>query len=537
MDPLKLYIQCSRLVFSVEKCEVWNDYDDFKTNFKSLFENLCCISCTKLIRDPCSPKRKNLTSCHHRVCLECIGKKRPSQISSCKMCTDYTLFEKDQSIKLVLICLKDLCEYIKQSWIYDYIKKQPQSDSVDCVNSELLVNILQMIEMGANYGKTSEIKKELINIVVNKQSVSVPYSSQTFPSISQSPTSITTKNTIAPLKIQYSSALTSPTVVSQPQIYSVMYTGSGNKITLKRKPPEEGSPSHSNEQHSNVLKTEPTNTNNNPIINASFKRPPSIQSPQQNTTTTDPSKQQQKRRGCRCGNATAAPGKLTCCGQRCPCYVDSKACIDCKCRGCRNPHYVDGLKKMRHHVPDIQQQQIQQQNFLASLQHQQQQQQPVMKELQLKPQLQSHMQSDDGSYSLLDNTTTMSTMSTMMMATKSSNINSINNCIISVNSNGQYQIKQQTNNPRIVMKEPVKTMSSLLFPTTTSMHHQQAPSIAVVGLYSQLPMNTGDNQKIIIKNEQTQTMSSNLIFDKQQLTMSQAQFTTGNNLNLNSNLI
>lgn len=56
---------------------------------------------------------------------------------------------------------------------------------------------------------------------------------------------------------------------------------------------------------------------------------------------------QQKRRGCRCGNATAAPGKLTCCGQRCPCYVDSKACIDCKCRGCRNPHYVDGHKKVK----------------------------------------------------------------------------------------------------------------------------------------------------------------------------------------------
>lgn len=55
----------------------------------------------------------------------------------------------------------------------------------------------------------------------------------------------------------------------------------------------------------------------------------------------------EKRRGCRCGNATAAPGKLTCCGQRCPCYVDSKACIDCKCRGCRNPHYADGQKKVK----------------------------------------------------------------------------------------------------------------------------------------------------------------------------------------------
>lgn len=50
------------------------------------------------------------------------------------------------------------------------------------------------------------------------------------------------------------------------------------------------------------------------------------------------------RRGCRCGNATATPGKLTCCGQRCPCYVESKACIECKCRGCRNPHTPDGNK-------------------------------------------------------------------------------------------------------------------------------------------------------------------------------------------------
>uniref|UniRef100_A0A182FMF0 Uncharacterized protein n=1 Tax=Anopheles albimanus TaxID=7167 RepID=A0A182FMF0_ANOAL len=54
-----------------------------------------------------------------------------------------------------------------------------------------------------------------------------------------------------------------------------------------------------------------------------------------------------KRKGCRCGNATPTPGKLTCCGQRCPCYVDSKSCVDCKCRGCRNPHRADGLKIRR----------------------------------------------------------------------------------------------------------------------------------------------------------------------------------------------
>lgn len=42
--------------------------------------------------------------------------------------------------------------------------------------------------------------------------------------------------------------------------------------------------------------------------------------------------------GCRCAMATPTPGKLTCCGQRCPCYAAFHGCCpSCKCRGCRNP--------------------------------------------------------------------------------------------------------------------------------------------------------------------------------------------------------
>ncbi|KMQ92304.1 male-specific lethal 2-like 1 protein [Lasius niger] len=65
-----------------------------------------------------------------------------------------------------------------------------------------------------------------------------------------------------------------------------------------------------------------------------------------------------KRKGCRCGNATAIPGKLTCCGQRCPCYVESKPCVECRCRGCRNPHTADGLK-IRPHIPELHNLQLQ----------------------------------------------------------------------------------------------------------------------------------------------------------------------------------
>ena len=60
-----------------------------------------------------------------------------------------------------------------------------------------------------------------------------------------------------------------------------------------------------------------------------------------------------KKSGCRCGNATLCPGKLTCCGQRCPCYVESQACLDCKCKGCRNPHRPGG-GKVRPALPILQ---------------------------------------------------------------------------------------------------------------------------------------------------------------------------------------
>jgi len=64
-----------------------------------------------------------------------------------------------------------------------------------------------------------------------------------------------------------------------------------------------------------------------------------------------------RKSGCRCGNATLCPGKLTCCGQRCPCYVDNLACLDCKCKGCRNPH-MPGGGKVRPAIPLMQNMQV-----------------------------------------------------------------------------------------------------------------------------------------------------------------------------------
>jgi hypothetical protein len=87
-------------------------------------------------------------------------------------------------------------------------------------------------------------------------------------------------------------------------------------------------------------------------------------------------------------------------------------------------------------------QQQQQQSFLASIQ----QQTTLVKDI--KPVLPSTSMIKQEDFSLMEQ----------------SNMN----CIISMNSQGQYQIKQT--HPRIIVKDPAKTMSPIIFPTTTGSH-------------------------------------------------------------------
>ncbi|KAM9355982.1 E3 ubiquitin-protein ligase MSL2-like [Pholidichthys leucotaenia] len=59
-----------------------------------------------------------------------------------------------------------------------------------------------------------------------------------------------------------------------------------------------------------------------------------------------PCKKPVEKKGCKCGRATQNPSVLTCRGQRCPCYSNRKACLDCICRGCQNSYMANGEKKL-----------------------------------------------------------------------------------------------------------------------------------------------------------------------------------------------
>lgn len=322
INSTSLYIKCSRLVLNVEPSEVWDDCEEFERDLRQLYESVLCRNCGNLLIEPVTPKKQHF-SCQHRVCLDCIGKKR-SAPSNCRMCSDYTLFEKSHSTKLLIRCFQELCELVRSSWIYDYLQRRTNHDT----GQREAPSLIEIINTGMNYGQISIVIDETSSDENSNSSdaskeplQSISYSSQVFPNISPlspvklssgtvqsspeqftiisepvipltnqvaalpvisapslvtvpqivqyqpqipstskltpnqqqataanfikypSPMRMTTvastapmgsKPIMAPMKIQQQT-FSSPT----PTIYSVMYTGSGNKITLKRKPPED----------------------------------------------------------------------------------------------------------------------------------------------------------------------------------------------------------------------------------------------------------------------------------------------------------
>ena len=289
LNPLSSYINLTRLVFNVEPVEKWDDCDEFEEDLRQLYFKCLCKSCGKLLIDPVVPK-KNHFSCQHRVCLDCIGKKR-STPTNCTMCSDYTLFEKSHQTKLLLRCFQELCELVQTSWIYDYIQRRMNHDT----GQKETPSLLEIIDAGINYGSivldetssdenssSSDSSKELVStpqifphisplpsmqvvspspsehftiisdpvipiaVAPNANPQLVPQIVQYQPQIVQthlpSTSKLTPNNYIRyppPMRIaapvNFSSTSHTPTT----QIYSVMYTGSGNKITLKRKPPDD----------------------------------------------------------------------------------------------------------------------------------------------------------------------------------------------------------------------------------------------------------------------------------------------------------
>nr|AFV95825.1 male-specific lethal-2 protein [Larimichthys crocea] len=399
-------------------------------------QSLSCLVCGNLLQDPIAPTD---SSCQHYVCRGCKGQRMQLK-PSCSWCKDYSRFEENRQLSLLVYCYRKLCLYITRSPLAPHIASAA-SDSPDL--QAILNEGLTLAEVSGDAGLCDistfgdDLKhgggplllsvEEVLRTLetdndpepnpqpdcpssVHQSSLNGPHcpsdSSRLIPSLPP-------ENSPRPLQPHTQPSLQPPpqpsTVIPHvPPRYHRKRSRSesdSEKVqplpisSLLRGPPlgANSSPHHPNPGA--TTKQEPKFPAATPhprlapvpnggppkvgktvlVSNKALKktvehhggpkkaytkarqgapkpraqpRDRVLPHPHAHPLTHPPSpskplyKKPVEKKGCKCGRATQNPSVLTCRGQRCPCYSNRKACLDCICRGCQNSYMANGEKKL-----------------------------------------------------------------------------------------------------------------------------------------------------------------------------------------------
>ncbi|KAJ8670648.1 hypothetical protein QAD02_001907 [Eretmocerus hayati] len=358
MNATSLYVSTCRLILQAD-CDDPNSWTDLYRLVPYLRQSLSCTVCSDLLIEPLTPTE---TNCQHHVCRACRGGRKRLK-PSCGWCKDYDKYVENVQLRILLQCYKKLCEYLISTQIYRCLLIAVSS-STNTSNGMPPLGagaLTELIKEGAGF--KDDFKS---NAGLSRSAYSIlpcVYTTSTTSTQTSAGSSATIMPHADPLAVQEPPPI--KTVSNGSSIYSVMYAGTGNKITIKRKAAVVPATDDVNMVAHSTLDTQQS-----PVHQAAIGVVKCIPASQLTYSQCEPKKSpkpnkkprssssRSKRKGCRCGNATAVPGKLTCCGQRCPCYVESKPCLECRCRGCRNPHTRDGYK-IRPHIPELHNLQLQ----------------------------------------------------------------------------------------------------------------------------------------------------------------------------------
>ena len=319
MNALSLYVTTCRMIFQ-SSCEDMGAWADINRLVLYLRQALTCCVCGQLLTVPMS---STVSSCQHHVCKGCVGGKMRLK-PSCSWCKDHSKFVENTQLRILLQCYRGVCQFMKSADLH-----HKWGDLTSGSASGTNMSFAELLEEGAQ--------------LHDKYNFSDPPSLRSY-----------SRSTTANARINTSrngnNCSNSNSMVSNNSNNNnnnnIVINGNSNESSIAVN-------ENSNQIRNELKRNSSVESNSKHLIESSsvsneIPNPCTISvgthailtngSSLIRTPNTAPTKTKAKRRGCRCGLATPNPGKLTCCGQRCPCYVDGKGCFECKCRGCRNPH-------------------------------------------------------------------------------------------------------------------------------------------------------------------------------------------------------
>lgn len=227
MNATSLYVSTCRLIMLADVADKSTWTDLFRL-VPYLRQSLSCTVCSNLLKEPFTP---TISECQHHVCKKCKGGRKKLK-PSCSCCKDYDSYTENLQLRILLQCYKKLCEYFIDSDIYKCLLEEDLI--LANVNGEMVASsgLIELIQEGAgftdNYKSTAGLSKSAYSILPCVYTNSA--STQTQVASSSSNTEAHTSSKDSP---------NSKNVSNGSPLYSVMYAGSGNKITIKRKAVDE----------------------------------------------------------------------------------------------------------------------------------------------------------------------------------------------------------------------------------------------------------------------------------------------------------
>lgn len=225
MNATSLYVSTCRLVLQAD-VEDPNSWTDLYRLVPYLRQSLSCSVCSNLLIEPHTPKE---TNCQHHVCRMCRGGRKKLK-PTCMWCKDYTRYDENLQLRILLQCYKKLCEYVISTAIYITLIEQATTASAKN-ESNGTTSLIDLIQEGAgfkdNYKSTAGLTKSEYSILPCVYTNSSTQTLQSTPTVT------------GDLNKQILSSNVR-TVSNGSALYSVLYAGR-NKITIKRKQSENDS--------------------------------------------------------------------------------------------------------------------------------------------------------------------------------------------------------------------------------------------------------------------------------------------------------
>lgn len=342
MNPLSIYVATCRYVMSARYADK-DTWVDLYRYLPYLRQSLGCYVCRNLALNPHSASHKN---CQHFVCKDCIGGKMKLK-PQCSWCKRYDGFVENKQLRIVILGFKRICHVIHSSPIMEVLR----ANSLNGENDNLVRIIEDGVKFEDNICMSSPIPLPPVltpSQPSKEKSTDLPKVELVQPLPSTSEIVTEQEDNLSPPILEKSQEIDKELEINvDVETHELSPTTSEELIDVCKLPsPSEQDNSSLKRKREPVLSFEafqntkllehrllavncigPKGGNlrisSTPMVEVSVKKSKHSNNPNEVKI-------------CKCGRG-GTNSRLTCLGQRCPCYIKKLPCINCKCRGCRNP--------------------------------------------------------------------------------------------------------------------------------------------------------------------------------------------------------